>query len=328
MTAADASNDTRVRRIEQRALLLSASAYGVSGVAGIICAVLAKSDAILFDAVFSLISLALVMLGKKVAQLAEEPGNHMFHFGFAQFEPLVNLVRGLVILSLSAYAVASSVYDIFHGGREMHFGIAMGYAFITTALSVFLAGIQRRNAKIVNSPVLNLDAKNWILDGGISFGVGMAFLIAYLMQGTELNDLVPYVDPTLLIIIVLGLIGQPLATVVESAKAVMQAAPDDELQNKIRAAVERGLEGEEREDLLLRMMPLGRFLYVMVHLRVKPAPSKDGVAHWDEVRSRVAAELRPVRERIVFDVIVVSKRWWMNDVEEEPQDEWVPRRKL
>ena len=112
----------------------------------------------------------------------------------------------------------------------------------------------------------------------------------------------------------------------ESARTVLAAAPEKDRQEAIRTAVNLALEGETREDLLVRMLPMGRYTYVMIHLLEPPDPPADGVRHWDAARSRLAAELRAVDERCLFDLIVTSKRWWMNDTVLEPPEEYATPR--
>ena len=86
---------------------------------------LAQSEAILLDGFFSASAFVLGLLTLKVARLVGRRDDERFHFGYASFEPLLNTIKGLIILVLCAFAAASAVSAILHGGRELSLGYAL-----------------------------------------------------------------------------------------------------------------------------------------------------------------------------------------------------------
>src|SRR5437763_8749808 len=106
--------------IEIRAFRISACGFLMISVLGFVFAVLAHSQAILLDGVYALVSVVMTLLAARVARLVERPSSQRFHFGYAHFEPLLNLVRGLLIFAVCAYALVATVEVLLQGGREVH----------------------------------------------------------------------------------------------------------------------------------------------------------------------------------------------------------------
>ena len=76
---------------EIRAFRISAVGFLMISVLGFVFAVMAHSQAILLDGVYALVSVVMTVLAMRVARLVEAPSSQKFHFGYAHFEPLLNL---------------------------------------------------------------------------------------------------------------------------------------------------------------------------------------------------------------------------------------------
>ena len=89
---------------ERAALKVSAWMSVFFAVLGIGFYWLAESEAILLDGFFSAIAFVLGLLTLKVARVVRQRDDERFHFGYASFEPLLNTIKGLIILVLCAFA--------------------------------------------------------------------------------------------------------------------------------------------------------------------------------------------------------------------------------
>ncbi len=70
----------------------------------------------------------------RVASLVTRPDDDLFHFGYAAYEPMLNLTKGLLMGFVSLFALVSSIADAIQGGREVSAGWALIYAVIASAL--------------------------------------------------------------------------------------------------------------------------------------------------------------------------------------------------
>ena len=103
---------------EQFALKLSVAGSVFMALLGIGFAIQTRSEAIMLDGLFSLITFIMSLLTLKVASLIHKGESPRFQFGYNNFEPLLNMVKGLIILTLSVFALASSVSALLHGGAR------------------------------------------------------------------------------------------------------------------------------------------------------------------------------------------------------------------
>ncbi len=109
---------------EKRVLTLSALiASGFAG-SGLLVGLLVGSMVIVFDGVYSLVSLLLTLLSLAVSRFIQKPSDARFPFGRAVLEPLVIAIKGLVILLIVSYSLYSSLSALLSGGREVDPSIA------------------------------------------------------------------------------------------------------------------------------------------------------------------------------------------------------------
>src|SRR5262245_49452320 len=156
--------------IEIRAFRISAVGFLMISLLGFVFALLAHSQAIMLDGVYALISVVMTVLAARVARKVEGPSSQAFHFGYAHFEPLLNLVRGLLIFAVCAYALVATAEVLIHGGREIDARAGIFYVALSAVWSVGVSLYLRRLAHRLGSPALAVDARTWLVDGVLYVG--------------------------------------------------------------------------------------------------------------------------------------------------------------
>lgn len=296
--------------IEQRALRFSTVGYLLMGGLGIGFFLVTRSEAILLDGVYSLVSFGASLMAARVARLVHRPGSETFHFGYAHLEPLLNTLRGFLIVGLSAFALASAVDALLHGGRPIAAGLAMVYGVSAAALCLLMAWNQRRLARKVGSPLLDVDARTWFVDGIISAGAAAGFFTAYLFERLDLHHLLPYVDPTLVVLLVLVMARVPLKTLWENLREVLQVAPPVNDQQAVRTAIEGAVADLPTREVQVRMVKVGRFFYVLTHVLLPEDWRPESTGALDAVRCRIARSLTEVPLRLVTDTVFTADAHW------------------
>ncbi|MBT9311844.1 cation diffusion facilitator family transporter [Leptothoe kymatousa] len=304
---------THHQELEQQALKLTILGNAGMVVLGVVFALISSSEAILFDGVFSGIHLAISLLSLRVANLLYQPEDQEFPFGYAMFEPLLNLGKGLVIALVALLALFSSVESILNGGRPIEAGVAIWYAIAASAGCLILAWKQYRYAQTSHSPILDVDAKNWLIDGLISGAVALAFGLILILQHSDLGHLVPYADPALVILLVFFVLPIPIQTVRENWAQLMGQAPEDALRQQVNDIVGNVLKPLPHEDYHLRPLMTGRLIYVQVYVKVNEQQAKAyGVAHVDKMRSQLYQRLQDAFPYLAMDLIVTCDRSWIH----------------
>jgi cation diffusion facilitator family transporter len=295
---------------EQNALKWSAIGSLIMGILGIVFAVLTRSEAILLDGFFSFIGFIIGLLTLRVARMVLQPDDEKFQFGYAFFEPFFNTIRGLVILLVCGFAVTSSVMAILQGGRKLSLGYALLYTLIAMIGCFVLAVVQRRRAKKAGSPLLDVDAKNWLIDGVMSSVVAAAFLAAFLLQGSRWDHLIPYVDPGLVVLMVVLMLHIPLRTIRDGIGELLQIAPPPELQEKIRDRLDEIIQDFPAEKSRIRMTKVGRYFYVLLHLIVPVQHSEQSIAEMDAFRKRAYRSIQDLHPSLVMDTVFTQEEIW------------------
>lgn len=291
--------------MDKEARVLRRSAYanlGV-GVLGLAFFWWTDSEAILLDGFFAIVSFVMGLVTLKVARMVQRPDDERFHFGYAQFEPGLNTIRGLILVVVCAFALASSVGAILDGGRALKLGPALIYAVVTMVGSFALAAMHRRIIREVESPLVKVGADNWLMGGLLSLGVGIAFVVAIAVQGTRWESIVPYVDPVLVVFMVLAMIAVPLRVVRDSVGELLMIAPEPVLQKEVDDKLQTvcGELGFDRT--VARMVRVGRTFYVHAHVIVPPDYRLSRVAELDALRSKIGTALEDAHPNLAFEII-------------------------
>lgn len=295
---------------EQFALKLSVWAAIFFAALGIGFGVLTRSDAIMLDGFFSLIGFVVGGATLKVSRLVGRPADDKFHFGYAWFEPLMNTGKGLLFLGVTAVALVSAVDALLHGGRTIVVGWAVLYALIATTGCVAMAVSMRRFAQNTRSPLVEVDARSWVIDTATSAAVFLALVAAFFMEGTRLQPFMPYVDPLLVMILVVVVLPLPITTVRDGLKELVKVAPDDATQQEVRRRFQEATRSDAFPNTYLRMIRVGRHFYVMAHIVVARDFKVTSVQDLDTIRERVTAAIQAGDEQLIVDVFFTADERW------------------
>jgi cation diffusion facilitator family transporter len=296
---------------ETRALKLSAIMSLLMAGLGIAFAFLAGSNAILLDGFFSLIGFVGGLITIRVARLVQQPPDEHFHFGYAQFEPFLNLGKGLLTLGVAAFALVAATVTIVEGGRDLEPGIAVIYAVIAVVGGLIVAWVQHRAASRTNSPLLEVDAKNWIIDSVLSAVVALTFLAAVFLERGSLAWVVPYIDSVLVIVLVLAILRIPIRVAKTSLGELLSLAPEAETQDDIRRRFDSAVQGLPLAGSYVRMVRVGRFFYVLNQLVLKPEYRLTRVGELDEIRGRIARAMEGAHPGFIMDTVFTEDEKWV-----------------
>lgn len=302
--------------IEIRAFRISALGFLIISALGIVFAVLAKSQAIMLDGVYALVSVVMTLLGAQVARLVDKPSSERFHFGYAHFESLLNLVRGLLIFSVCAFALVSTIEVLVRGGREIHAEVGACYTALSAVWSVGISLYQRRLAQKLGSPILAVDARTWMVDAVMYVGETIAFIVYILLKPTGLAPLLPYADPIFVLIVVAFLMKVPVMTIREAVREVLHRAPRPEIQDEVRRRVGKALAGVPVRKLHARMVEVGRFFFLLIHVVVDEGFGARPVPELDQLRRQVEQSLQGLHPRVVLDVVFTADDYWATEYSE------------
>ncbi len=279
-------------------------------VLGLGFAVQTHSEAILLDGVFSLVVFALSIVTLKVAHLIARPDDDSFHFGYAHFEPLLNVFKALIIIAVCAFALVSAIDDLAHGGRQFEVGQAMIYALFATLGCFAIAFYLRSVGPRTGSSLVQVDATSWMIDGMISSAVFFTFGLVYLLQGSVYAAYLPYADPGLVAVLVIITLPFPLKILKENMKEVLLFAPDTKLQAEIERYFAEAVKPYDCKETSLRIWKTGRQIYLNVHLCLREDFPIVDVACLDRIREDIDTRMKTYNPNIIIDISYIGDPKW------------------
>ena len=295
---------------EQKGLKFSTAGNLIIGLVGIVVAELSHSQAIMLDGVFNLIYFVTGLFTLKVARLVISGDDERFPVGYGFFESLVNGVKGLMVLGISAMALIGAVEALFSGGRAVALGYATAYGVFATIACWTLALVTKRAATRSGSPLLRADAENWLVNGAISSAVLLAFICVYLIEQTRFSHLTPYIDPLLVLVVVLISISVPIRMAWKALMELLNRAPSPEVVQGVEEAVRTSLIDLPVVESFVRVLQPGRTRMVSVHVVLPEDYSVTSLRQLDGIRVKVLSALEELHRPTIVDVIFTADRLW------------------
>lgn len=285
-------------RTEQQALKVSLVAVLAFSALGITFGLISGSYAIIFDGVFSLVDAMMSVVSIVVSGLIlrsttnglSESTRRRFTFGFWHFEPLVLAINALLMLSIGAYALVQSVMALLSGGRDIEFGPAVIYAGIVLVLTTVVGLLEHRANRRIKSALVAMDVKGWLMAGGITAALLVAFLIGLLIQGTDLDWMMPYVDPAVLALVSIMLLPVPVTTLRRAVAELALITPPD-LQRQTEQAAQATAETQAFAGFRAYVSQMGRARQIEVVFEVPADMPPKPLQEWDRIRTELRRQL-------------------------------------
>lgn len=284
---------------ERGILRISIAATIVISALGIGFGLASGSFAIVFDGVYALIDASMSLLSLVVVNLimsyALSTGisrklRNRFSMGFWHLEPMVLGLNGTLLIGVAIYAFVNAISSLLEGGRDLEFGVAIVYAVITLAASAAIAVIETRANRGIGSEFVRLDIKGWIMSGGITAALLVAFTLGYAVQGTRWEWISPYIDPAVLAIVCLVIIPLPISTVRQALADIFLVTPLD-LRLHVEAIAQAFVEKHGFQSYRAYIARMGRSREIELYFIVPPHMPAKPIAHWDALRDEIGTAI-------------------------------------
>lgn len=278
---------------------------------GIVLGLMTQSHAVLLDGVMSLGNGAIAWMFLQVDRRLSDPPSDRLPFGDAALEPLLELLRGAIALAVWGFAALAAVASVLGGGRSVLAGVAVIYGALVLAAGMGLAAYQGHLARRSDSPLADLDARHWFIEGAMGGAIAIAFAVVFLAGQAEANW-VGYVDPLLVLGLAALSVSEPWQQVRRSWRQLLERSTDERLQRRVRGVLDRALKVIPHEELILRVGQFGRLVYVQIYIVVAPDNelTRQVLAH-DRIRHFLNERLNDAFPRgLALDIAITSDRLW------------------
>lgn len=275
---------------EQRVLKFSIGVTVAVSATGFVGGLLVGSQAILFDGVYSLVDVALTLVALAVLRLVAREESPRFQYGYWHLEPMVEALGGAILALACIYALANSIIGLTTGGHTVKAGPALAWASLLCVSNLAMAAIVRVYAKRLQSGLLWLDVRAWLLSGLMSLAVVVAFAIALLLRDGEHAHWIPYLDPLVLAAISLAVLPVPLRGAWRAMREVLQVAPDT-LDARVQEVMSAFVAEHGYLDFTSHVAKMGRMRFVEIHILTHPDTVIGSIGNVDALRDEIAERL-------------------------------------
>lgn len=277
-------------RQEQKLLAISIAVTVLTAIAGVAFGLIIQSRTVMFDAFYTLIDSVMTLAALGVSRLIARGDDRLFQYGYWHLEPLVALVNGLVLATACVYAVLEGVNGMLSGGRIVDFWPGAVFTGIGGAICLTMSAFIHIRSAHIESELLRIDARAWLLGGVISLGVCISFVVCNLLVAAEYAYFAPYVDPFILTLLAGCLLPIPLQTVWRATGEILLIAPT-ELDRSVREAARIVSERHGFATFESHVMKAGRVNFIEIGLVAPSGGMTRSFAELDAIRQEIADEL-------------------------------------
>ncbi|ANU38089.1 cation diffusion facilitator family transporter [Vibrio scophthalmi] len=224
---------------EKRILTFSALLASGFAASGLVLGLIMGSLVIVFDGVYSLVSLLLTLLSLAASRYISRPSQGEFQFGKAVIEPIVIAIKGLVILTIVGYSLYSAVMSVMTGGREVNASIAALFGIVNIIGCGYGWWYIANKSKRFSSGLIHAETKQWQMDTLLSVAVTLGFVVAFLLTLTPYAHLNVYADPMMMILMSFYFIKVPYEMLKQAMKELLLMTPSDDIHNAVDIEVNK-----------------------------------------------------------------------------------------
>ncbi|WP_189637755.1 cation diffusion facilitator family transporter [Thalassotalea sp. HSM 43] len=294
---------------EQTILKICVFTTAAFAILGVCWGLYAGSGMVLFDGIYSTISLLLSLVSLLVLKQIQSANEDMrFPFGKAHFEPLIILFKSLIVIGVCLFSSIDAVLVVLEGGRNVAIESALIYAIISTIGCFIIFMFLLIKNRSIGSKLLNAEKNQWFGDTVLSVGVLAGFSVSLLLRDSQYSQLIPYADPVMVVIASCLFILMPMKTLLAAGKEILYyQVSDDQLQpiDDEASTIAKQLNAQYK----LRMVSIGR--EVNIELNFLMSKGLLSIAEMDAIRNRISQAAEQLNEQHWVNVNFTACKTWL-----------------
>lgn len=269
-----------------------------------------NSDMIIFDGLYSFISVMLSMLSLYINNYMAKRDFEKFPFGKHILEPIVISIKSLIIAIMCLYSLVGAIKTIVSGGNNLEFGLAIIYSVVSVIGCGAISLYMKLKSKALSSELIKAEFTQWLMDTSLSTAVLVAFIVAIIISNTKLNFLNPYIDPVMTAVVSLVCIRIPIKGFIESFKEVICVKADDEINDDIYVLVKEIEEEYNFEDSIARVSKIGRELRIEIDFIYNKDSKLKTLDQMDNVREEINDAIKHIDYKKWLNVSFTGNKKW------------------
>ncbi len=289
------------RDYEKRGLKVSMAGSIALSVSAVIMALLAKSQAIMLDGVYTIVTLIMAFISLKVIDLVKSPETSTRPFGYMAFEPFLNIIKSLIMLTLLVVFLVTNIQELTTGGRIIALDLTIIYIFICIVIYAVEIYFLMTCKKRTSSEILALEVKNWSVDGLLTLGIAVSLIIAVVLVRMGHDQILPYIDPVMVVVLVILSLPVPIKVLVVEFRRLLLVSPENRCEDEVKSRIRPVIEKYGLTDVRVWGLKSGRTQYLFIYTGLEADETR--ITLLDEIRAAIFAELTGFYEKFWADII-------------------------
>ncbi|MGM9978638.1 MAG: cation diffusion facilitator family transporter [Clostridium sp.] len=295
---------------EKNTLMLSASGALFFAVLGVVWGIVIDSSMIVFDGLYSLISLFLSILAIFITGYISKNDFEKFPFGKRVLEPITVAFNSIVLTVMCSITFINSAKEILTGGKAVDAELALGYSIISIAGCMIVYRVLARNNKKICSDIIKAESNQWLMDTLVSVAVLVGFLICTILDKTSLAYLSKYIDPLMVVITSAIFIRVPITTLIKSFKEILNRNADKDINDEIYTIVKDVEKEYNFEDSITRVSKIGKELRIEIDFVFNEQSKLNKLEEMDNVREYVYRSMSDIQLDKWLNVNFTGNKKW------------------
>ncbi len=298
---------------EKRMLTLSMAGTLAFAVIGVGLGLYTGAATILFDGLYSLMSLGLSLISWWTLNFVakeDAPQGARYPFGRFVAEPLVMMMKAGVMLLLVVLGMTLAARNILAGGSQVMLGSSLFFTGFSACFCLVMHQVLTRKSRQVQSDLLKLESVEWRMDGMVSLSAFIGFAIAMGLMRTPAAWLVAYVDPALLLILSFFLLKTPAQAVFKGFRELMRMAPEQIMDQRLQDLVAEVKDKYQLEEAYLRASKVGSTLFIEIDFVTGGKTGIATVKDTDRVREEIHQALFQLPYEPWLTISFTENRKW------------------
>jgi len=298
-------------KIERKLLLHSVVLSIAFSIIGVLAGLTARSQMIMFDGLYSLVSVMLSYLSLMAAKFMAKNEWKKFPFGKSIVEPLVIIVKYSAILVILGGSVIGAVYSIATGGQTVNMNTAIYYSVFSSIACLTMYLHLKRQSKKHHSGLLTAESSQWLFDTYASFAVLVTFGLVYLMDRFGIfTALIVYIDPIIVLLMAASFMKVPLVSIRLALREVLGVSPEGELAHRLHSLTKEIEKKYQMKESFLRVTKRRKLLRVEIDFIVDEHSLVQTIKEQDKVREELDRKLKTIQTDKWITVAFTSNRKW------------------
>jgi predicted Co/Zn/Cd cation transporter (cation efflux family) len=287
---------------EKTGLHISMAGSILLSVSAIIMAIIAGSEAVLLDGVYTFLAFSMTYISLKVIKKVKTPESRSKPFGYMAMEPFLNLVKGIIIMVMLGIFLVTNIQELISGGRVVSLDIVTYYILICLVIYAIVLVMLSKYKKKSESAILGLEIKIWRIDAILTVGIAISLIVAMILVKTGYNNILPYVDPVVVILISVASLPVLITETGRELKKLLLISDENDIEREVKKQISPLMERLGLADMQAWGLVSGRTYYLYLYFDFKE-DSEHTVEELDKIRAEIFLELRKIYTSFWADIM-------------------------